>query len=212
MINANRLIEQLTSGKIAIPGDATKEALVSEMRAVRAFFYWMLCDNFGDVPLITDRSDVLLEKTGRKDIYLYCKRTHGMHSGPGEDRNTLMYGRFNKWAAKTLLANVYLNAGVYTGETKWEECLAQCNDIIASGKYKLETGLSAPFVTENQNSQEIVFAIPLKRTWQAGSARTCFRGTLRSKIKSICLRRHGVRVRRRAYLSLSTPTIRMTNA
>lgn len=188
VINANRLIEQLTNGKITIPNDATKEALISEMRTVRAFFYWMLCDNFGDVPLITDRSDALPEKTGRKDIYLFIvKELTESIPNLSEEKNTLMYGRFNKWAAKTLLANVYLNAGVYAGEARWNECLAQCSDIIASGKYKLEASLSAPFVTENQNSQEIVFAIPFEENLAGGFSAHMFswHASLKNKVNML---------------------------
>lgn len=168
VINSNRIIEQISSGKITLPTGLTKEALVAEVRATRAFFYWMLCDNFGDVPLITDRSDELKDKTARKDIYLFIvKELTEAIPALSEERNPLMYGRFNKWAAKTLLANVYLNAEVYSGEAKWQECLTQCNDVIASGKYQLETSLRAPFVTNNQNSPEIVFAIPFDEN-QAG--------------------------------------------
>lgn len=180
VINANRVIDQLQNDKITVPAGITREALISEMRTVRAFFYWMLCDNFGDVPLITTRSEGLPGKTGRKEIYQFVvKELTESIPALSEERNTLMYGRFNKWAAKTLLANVYLNASVYAGETRWEECLAQCNEVIASGKYRLETSLSAPFVTENQNSAEIVFAIPFEENLAGGSARTCSHGTRR---------------------------------
>ncbi|WP_332368643.1 RagB/SusD family nutrient uptake outer membrane protein [Spirosoma telluris] len=168
VINANRIIDQVSSGKITLPTGLTKEAMVAEVRATRAFFYWMLCDNFGDVPLIADRSDELKGKTARKDIYQFIVKelTEAIPS-LSEERNQLMYGRFNKWAAKTLLANVYLNAEVYSGEAKWQECLTQCNDVIASGNYQLETSLRAPFVTNNQNSPEIVFAVPFDEN-QAG--------------------------------------------
>ncbi|MET7258969.1 RagB/SusD family nutrient uptake outer membrane protein [Dyadobacter fermentans] len=188
VINANRLIDQLSNDKITIPTGVTKEALISEMRAVRAFFYWLICDNFGDAPLITDRSDALLEKTSRKDIYQFIvKELTESIPNLSEDKNTLLYARFNKWAAKTLLANVYLNAGVYAGETKWEECLAQCNDVIASGKYQLETGLAAPFVTENQNSPEIVFAIPFEENLAGGFSAHMFswHASLKNKVNML---------------------------
>lgn len=188
IVNANRLIDQLNNGKIAIPSGITSEALVSEMRVVRAFFYWMLCDNFGDVPLIADRSNELHGKTPRKDIYLFIvKELTESIPNLSEEKNTLMYGRFNKWAAKTLLANVYLNAQVYAGETKWAECLALSNEIIASGKYKLEPSLSAPFVTENQNSQEIVFAIPFEENLAGGFSAHMFswHASLKNKVNML---------------------------
>lgn len=169
VINSNRIIDQLNGGKITIPTGVTKEALVSEVRSARAFFYWLLCDNFGDVPLIADRSDELKGKTARKDIYEFIvKELTESIPNLSEERSTLTYGRFNKWAAKTLLANVYLNAEVYTGSAKWQECLTQCQEIVASGKYQLETSLRAPFVTNNQNSPEIVFALPFDENLAGG--------------------------------------------
>lgn len=184
VINANRIIDQLNNGKIAVPAGVTKEALVSEMRAVRAFFYWMLCDNFGDVPLFLDRSDELLEKTPRKEIYQFIvKELSESIPDLSEENNRLMYGRFNKWAAETLLANVYLNAQVYSGEPKWAECLALCEEVVASGRYKLE-GLSAPFVTENQNSREILFAIPFEENLAGGFSAHMFswHASLKNKV------------------------------
>ena len=77
-----------------------------------------------------------------------------------EVTGTAMHGRFNKWAAKALLANVYLNAQVYVGTEKWAECLKECNDIISSNKYQLEANYRDVFKTQNENSSEIVFAIP----------------------------------------------------
>jgi hypothetical protein len=78
------------------------------------------------------------------------------------ENNTETYGKFNKWAAFTLLAKMYLNAGVYTGTTKWTECIAACDSVINSNAgYILEPAQKNVFVTENQNSKEIIFAIPM---------------------------------------------------
>ncbi|RRB02413.1 RagB/SusD family nutrient uptake outer membrane protein [Larkinella rosea] len=188
VINANRVIDQLTTGQVPPPTGVTKEALIAEMRAVRAFFYWMLIDNFGDVPLLTDRSDELKAKTPRKEIYQFVvKELTEAIPTLSEERSTLTYGRFNKWAAKTLLANIYLNAEVYAGEAKWQECLTQCNEVIASGKYSLETSLKAPFRTENQNSPEIVFAIPFDENLAGGFNVEMFswHGSMKAKVNML---------------------------
>ncbi|RAK03085.1 putative outer membrane starch-binding protein [Larkinella arboricola] len=169
VINTNRVIDQLNTGKVPPPAGVTKEALIAETRAIRAFFYWMICDNFGDAPLLTDRSEELQAKTPRKEIYQFIvKELTEAIPALSEERSTQTYGRFNKWAAKTLLANVYLNAEVYAGEANWQECLKECNDVIASGKYSLESSLKAPFRTDNQNSPEIVFAIPFDENLAGG--------------------------------------------
>lgn len=159
--NSNRVISQLESGKVPVPASTSKEALVSEMRAARAFFYWLICDNFGDAPLVASTSTEVPGKSTRKEIYDFVvKELTEAIPNLSETTGRDMHGRFNKWAAKALLANVYLNAQVYAGEAKWGECERQCDDIIGSLKYSLEANYRDNFKTLNENSPETVFAIP----------------------------------------------------
>jgi starch-binding outer membrane protein, SusD/RagB family len=74
--------------------------------------------------------------------------------------STKTYGKFNKWAGLALLAKMYLNAGVYSGTPQWDKCKAICDTIINSGKFILEPSQKSVFVTNNENSKEIIFALP----------------------------------------------------
>ncbi len=65
------------------------------------------------------------------------------------------YGRWNKYAAKHLLARVYLNAEVWAGVPQWEKVISLTDEIMASGKYTLESDYKNPFVTNNEGSKEI---------------------------------------------------------
>ena len=162
VLSANRVIGQIRSGQVPISGNATKASLIGEMRVARALYYWLLLDNFGDAPLDTTAlQGELLPKTPRKELYNFVVNEI-TQSIPNlsEKSDQSMYGRFNKWAAKALLANIYLNAHVYVNEPKWADCLQQCNDIIATGKYNLEANYKDIFQTYNENSKEIVFAVP----------------------------------------------------
>jgi len=78
------------------------------------------------------------------------------------------YGRFTRWAAKATLARVYLNAEVYTGTPQWALCISECNDIIAGTKFQLETYYRDIFKTANENSKEIIFAVPYDETKATG--------------------------------------------
>ncbi|MEO6549942.1 MAG: RagB/SusD family nutrient uptake outer membrane protein, partial [Ferruginibacter sp.] len=54
--NCNRVIFQIESR--AIPVDpANKTAALAELKVLRASYYWVLCDNYGNVPLV-DKFDV----------------------------------------------------------------------------------------------------------------------------------------------------------
>lgn len=160
VVNANRAVWLISSGTLPV-GDA-KEALLAELRALRAFYYYLLCDNFGNVPLVTDYQDLSLPKQNkRKEVYDFIvKELNESIPQLRETTGRAMYGRFNKWAAKTLLARVYLNAGIYSGATAWEQCLQQCNDVIQSGAYMLEPTYRDNFKTTNENSRELIFTVP----------------------------------------------------
>lgn len=169
VINSNRLISQLENDQIQLKSDQNKSQYISEMRAARAFFYWLICDNFGDAPLVTNPSTDLPQKTARKDIFKFIEKEL-KESIPqlSEEKSSKTYGRFNKWAAKTLLANLYLNAEVYSGENRWSDCLKEVNEIIASNKFSLESSYKNNFITNNENSKEIVFAIPFDENKAGG--------------------------------------------
>lgn len=158
--NTNRAISLISSGTLPV-GDA-KTSLLAELHSLRAFYYYLLCDNFGNVPLVTDYKDLSVPKQSkRKEVYDFIvKELNDNLSQLRETTGTAMYARFNKWAAKTLLAHVYLNAGVYTGTTAWEQCLQQCNDVIQSGAYMLEPVYRDNFKTNNESSRELIFSVP----------------------------------------------------
>ena len=165
--NCNRIIYQVQSGAIPVAAKDTA-SLVAEMKLLRASYYWILCDIYGNVPIV-DRFDVpagyLPVQNSRKEVYDFIvKDLEENIPKVTDDVSTKTYGKFNKWAGLTLLAKMYLNAQVYTGTPEWEKCKAVCDTIInfanATGKFILEPTQKSVFVTENENSKEIIFALP----------------------------------------------------
>lgn len=129
VFSANLAIEQLEKSK----ADPSK---IAEAKVLRAFFYYLLMDDYGNVPFYTS-NDITVDKipqADRKDIYAFVvkeltENVELLSATKGGE----YYGRFNKWAGYMLLAKVYLNAGVYTGSPKWAECLAICNKLNEAG-------------------------------------------------------------------------------
>jgi starch-binding outer membrane protein, SusD/RagB family len=161
--NCNRVIYQVQAGFIPVNASDTS-ALLAEMRLLRASYYWILCDIYGNVPIV-DRFDVpagyLPEQNTRKEVYDFIVNELVANIPKvTADVNKATYGKFNKWAGLALLAKMYLNAGVYTGTPEWEKCKAVCDTILLSGKFILEPSQKNVFVTENENSKEIIFALP----------------------------------------------------
>jgi hypothetical protein len=157
---ANRVIYQIEEGLIPVPSG--KESLVAELKAARAFYYYNLLDNHGNVPIVTDFTDISTPKQStRQQVYDFVVKELTDNIPLLSDKvDKLTYGRFNMWAAKAILAKVYQNAEVYTGTPQWEKCIQVCDEIITASKYILEPDYKTPFRTENQNSKELIFTVP----------------------------------------------------
>ena len=166
--NCNRLIYQIESG--LIPLTSNKEATMAELRALRASYYYILCDIYGNVPIVTkfDLPDGFLpDQSTRKQVYDFIVQELTESIPLLSSKNDMStYSKFNKWAAYTLLAKVYLNAEVYSGTPQWQKCIEACDAVINSGAgYILEKDQKSVFITENQNSKEIVFALALDENY-----------------------------------------------
>ena len=158
--SANRVLDQFE--KMEALSDELRLSYNSEMRAVLAYSYWRLADQFKEMPLVTSFTDIELPSpVSRQEVYNFVE-SELLEIIPNlpEENDATTYGRFNKWVAHAVLVNLYLNAEVYTGTPQWTKCIEQCNAIINSGKYSLEPNFSNCFKVDNERSNELIFAIP----------------------------------------------------
>lgn len=169
-INAcNRVLFQIESGQIKL--EEREQSIISELKVLRASYYYLLDDLFGNVPIVT-RFDVpegyLPEQSTRKEVYEFIIKelTENIPS-LSEEVNSTYYGRFNKWAAYALLAKMYLNSEVFSdgAHKDYDKCIEACDQVINSGKYKLEPLRKSVFATKNEDSKEIIFALPFDETY-----------------------------------------------
>ena len=166
----NRLLSQIDDDVINLEGDARTE-LISELKVLRASYYYLLCDLYGNVPVVTDfKATELPMQSTRSEVYNFIVKEIIENVGNlSETARGYYYGRFNKWAAYTLLAKMYLNAEVYSGSPQWAACAEACDKVIAfanqSGEYALEADINAPFLTQNENSKEIIFGLPFDEVY-----------------------------------------------
>lgn len=132
---ANLAVDQLQQSN----AEASK---IAEAKVLRAFFYYLLIDDFGSVPFYTDNNITVdkIPQASRATVYNFVvKELTDNVEKLTETKGGTYYGRFNKWAGYALLSKVYLNAEVYTGTAKWAECLAACN-MVAHGGFTLHPG------------------------------------------------------------------------
>lgn len=149
--SVNAVIYQVKQSDLT---DDAKLNLYAELRALRAYYYYQLLDLFGNVPIITNFESIELPANStRAEVYAFVeselKEVVDLLPVTG-------YGRMTKNAANTLLARLYLNSKVYVNQERWQDCIDACDKV--SGM--LESNYFASFLTENQGSREIIFAIP----------------------------------------------------
>ncbi|QGY44801.1 RagB/SusD family nutrient uptake outer membrane protein [Maribellus comscasis] len=166
--NINRVMLQLEEGSLPVT-DEQVLAFSSELRALRALWYSILCDTHGNIPLVITYSDDVPEQSTRSEVYNFIiDELTEVIPNLTETVDKSTYGRITQWGAYQLLARMYLNAEVYNGAAEWEKCIEACNKIIGSGNYTLESDYKDVFKVDNEDSKEIVFAIPFDNIYGTG--------------------------------------------
>ncbi|MEI7983061.1 MAG: RagB/SusD family nutrient uptake outer membrane protein, partial [Bacteroidota bacterium] len=143
----------------------------AEARFMRALSYYHALDLFGNVPFVTENDPVgkfFPTQITRDKLYAYVESellaVEPLIAGARQNE----YGRADQGALWTLLAKLYLNAGVYVGLNRNTECVTYCNKVISSG-YTLDPNYKNIFLADNSTSPEIIYAINFDglktRTW-----------------------------------------------
>ena len=134
--------------------------VIAQLKVMRAYYYYLLLDSYGDVPYVTSFKDAVKtpQRNPRAEVFnnIVSEVLASIELLP----DPTAASSINKGTAYALLAKLYLNAEVYSGSAQWENANEMCDKIIALGKYGLETDIKAPFVEENGGSIENIYTIP----------------------------------------------------
>ena len=136
----------------------TKEQSVAELRSLRAYFYWILLDLFGNVPITTTITENSPASKPRSEVFAFVEQELTESIPYLSEDVVKSQGRISKWGAYAILAYLYLNAEVYTGTPQLTKCIAACDAINASGKFSIDTEWYTPFCKANETaSRENIF-------------------------------------------------------
>ena len=160
----NEYLRQTASDRLSDRGVSSElaakiQGFRAEARFLRAYFYWMALDVFGDVPFTTENSPfgggVNPKQASRKDVFDYCisELTALAADNSPMPAARSNYPRADKGAVLGLLARMYLNAEVYTGTPMWQEAKDACEDIFTMG-YSLCPEYSDLFRGDNGENPE----------------------------------------------------------
>ncbi len=157
---ANKLIEFLQPA--ADNGNEQAKLTIAKAKVMRDYYYWLLIDNYGDVPYITSFSHAPVNPYRNHRAAIWDSIVTDIESVLPLIPETGSKYTVTKGMAYTLLARLYLNAAVYTGQEKteyWQKAEDYCDSVINLGIYDLEADPLAPFVTHNEASPENIFTI-----------------------------------------------------
>ncbi|SEO06376.1 Starch-binding associating with outer membrane [Mucilaginibacter gossypiicola] len=139
---------------------------VGESKALRAYYYFLLAETFGDVPLVLTRStsaSVSFSRAPEKDVYtqIITDLTDAIAVLPA---TTTDFGRVTKGFAQHLLSKVYLTRGykTYAASTDFSQAATTAEALINSGTYSLKSSYSSlfdPTVANFQVNSEVIFSV-----------------------------------------------------
>jgi hypothetical protein len=178
--DCNKFIYQIENTSVPIVG---KGKYIAEVKCVRAFWYYLLCDAFGNIPIVDKfiYPQGFLPATVRRDtvVSFIINELKSNMDSLNSANSKLTYGRMNQWAAKFILARTYLNSEAWTGVAKYDSCLLICNQILAKeGSLFTMVNYKDNFLLINEISTESIFNIPMDEKVPGAIIYMAYRKTL----------------------------------
>lgn len=166
----NEFLRNATDEKIAGFTESEQADIVhyrAEARFIRALAYYHALDLFRNVPFVTENDPVGAYAPPRytsAQIFDYIESELTDIEDELQSRTEVEYGRASQAADWTLLAKLYLNAEVYTGEARYTDCITYCKKVLTAG-YSLEPDFQKLFNADNDlRTNEIIFPLPVDAT------------------------------------------------
>ncbi len=197
----NRSLEKIDENKSLLSQSQYLQN-VSEIRAMRAIYYWYLLDLFGSVPIVTttDVSIDYVEQVRRSELFDFVRTElesvlYDLTIDKSAEKSNY-YGRVTRAVACFVLAKTYLNAEIYADDdwtdfqrpngrdmrfriadrdmNAWEACEYYC-DMVTDMGYRLSTQYDSNFKVFNENSVENIWTIPMDKYFFSNQQQNMFR-------------------------------------
>ncbi len=152
---ATGIVHDVDSAFAHDPASIVNEA---EARFLRAYAYFDLVRDYGEVPIFTKKvytpADAIVPKSSVSDVYAFIDADlqYAIQNLP-ETWSTQYLGRATKGAALGLQAKTYLY------RQQWPNALTSAQMIINSGVYNLDPSYAHEFTEDAENGSESLFEI-----------------------------------------------------
>lgn len=138
----------------------TIQQFKAEARFMRAYYYWVLMDIYGNPPFANENSlaaGEAPEQILRTDLFNFIETELTEIESKLATPRSNEYGRADQAACWSLLSRLYLNAEVYTGSAKYTEAITFSKKVIDAG-YSLELDYNWLMLADNHlNTNEFIF-------------------------------------------------------
>jgi hypothetical protein len=162
---ANLMIDVITKA-----GGPTAPQTLAELRTLRAWYYFMLMDAFGGVPLVTSTQVGANPRVTRDSLFRFIEsELNATRVALPASRPSDQTGRLTSGAADAILASLYVNAQVFSGTVtsagltkgaaRWQDAVTAADRVINSGQYVLESNWLHNFAPDNHDSKENIFFV-----------------------------------------------------
>jgi len=156
---ANMLLANVGKAEVS---DSAKNEVKGQALFLRGFYYSVLVDNFGAIPLRTKPMESPVEPPlPRSPIAdVYAQIVQDMKEAEGLCKDITVYGyntRISKTAVQAMLARVYLTmaGSPLYDETKYADARAYANKVIQSNVHALNNSFPQIFINHAQDKFDI---------------------------------------------------------
>ena len=186
IVNSNQILMDLGEGEENV-------SVTAPIRAVRAFYTFLLMDNWGDTPIIDYKvlgdSNAAIDRSPRADVARWIEsELLAVRDDCPSEVSEDTYGTPTCWMVDALLAKLYINWNVYTKDVtsadwnanadneKLADCIAACDRVIESGKFDLSDDYKAKFMyTNGSQIKDFIYAMPFDAVTAGGMTYARFR-------------------------------------
>jgi len=166
---ANMVLDKIVSND-----DAAKK-VKAEVETIRSLYYFWLFDNFGDVPYLTTYYTAPEQPFRAKRSTIFDSLTVTL-TRDYNLLNSIQNPSYKNYASKemalVLLAKIYLNGAVYTGQEKseyYQKTIQYCNEILSMSHISLDDKVMDMFKTATSGtSSELIFTVPFNEQTKKG--------------------------------------------
>lgn len=134
------------------PAEVDQKSYAAQARFNRALAYYILLDAYAKPPFITENNYSLTpSQLSRPELFDWIEsELNAIRTDLPATRAE--YGRADQTVVDALLARMYLNAEVYTGQARYTDCIAACKRIIPH--YSLAKNYDDLFKADNGENPE----------------------------------------------------------